>query len=306
MEIIELAQNVAPAEARNRALPRVTTDYFWIVDADCVPATDCLAKLCALLSTDATIGIVGGPNPQDPRKVTYAAAAFDFSNRYLVDPAAPPTDVPYVVGANMLVRRAVIEQVGYYDPNLRIAEDFDLARAGAPGWVARLVRAKGAFGASPPPLHGLQLFALPVHDWPLWLPVSCEAPRRGPIRPLVSNHTCTGRVARPGVRRDGARSDCGKERCGRSDPPAHLVFPAYRARPMLGHRRRNPGARRCEESMILTSPRHSERFARGMPSRSALLSAVRINKPRGEPLGVSGRDPAENDDSGCTQESTVL
>lgn len=58
--------------------------------------------------------------------------------------------------------------------------------------------------------------------------------------------------------------------------------------------------------MILTSPRHSERFARGMPSRSALLSAVRINKPRGEPLGVSGRDPAENDDSGCTQESTVL
>lgn len=135
MEIIELAQNVGPAEARNRALPRVTTDYFWIVDADCVPATDCLAKLCALLSTDATIGIVGGPNPQDPRKVTYAAAAFDFSNRYLVDPAAPPTDVPYVVGANMLVRRAVIEQVGYYDPNLRIAEDFDLCvRARQAGW----------------------------------------------------------------------------------------------------------------------------------------------------------------------------
>ncbi len=135
VEIIELAENVGPAEARNRALPRVTTDYIWIVDADCVPASDCLANLCAVLAADQKIGIVGGPNPQNPRTSTYAAAAFDFSNRYLVDRAAPPTDVPYVVGANMLLRRAVIEQVGYYDPSLRIAEDFDLCvRARQAGW----------------------------------------------------------------------------------------------------------------------------------------------------------------------------
>jgi GT2 family glycosyltransferase len=135
IELIALAENVGPAEARNRALPRVITESFWIVDADCVPAPDCLATLCATLSADRTVGIVGGPNPQDPRTATYAAAAFDFSNRYLVDPAAPPTDVPYVVGANMLVRRAVVEQVGHYDPSLRIAEDFDLCvRARQAGW----------------------------------------------------------------------------------------------------------------------------------------------------------------------------
>lgn len=135
IELIELADNVGPAEARNLALPRVTTDYFWIVDADCVPMPDCLTNLCAVFSTDPKIGIVGGPNPQNPRTATYAAAAFDFSNRYLVDQAAPPTDVPYVVGANMLVRRAVIEQIGYYDPSLRIAEDFDLCvRARQAGW----------------------------------------------------------------------------------------------------------------------------------------------------------------------------
>ena len=135
IEVIELAQNVGPAEARNRALPRVTTDYFWIVDSDCVPAPDCLATLCAVLSTDPKIGVVGGPNPQNPRTSTYAAAAFDFSNRYLVDRAASPRDVPYVVGANMLVRRAVVEQIGYYDPSLRIAEDFDLCvRARQAGW----------------------------------------------------------------------------------------------------------------------------------------------------------------------------
>ena len=69
IELIELADNVGPAEARNRALPRVTTDYFWIVDADCVPAPDCLAKLCAAFSTDPAIGVVGGPNPQNPRTV---------------------------------------------------------------------------------------------------------------------------------------------------------------------------------------------------------------------------------------------
>jgi mycofactocin glycosyltransferase len=135
IELIELADNVGPAEARNLALTRVTTDYVWIVDADCVPAPDCLATLCAALSTDPAIGVVGGPNPQNPRTSTYAAAAFDFSNRYLVDRAAPPTDVPYVVGANMLLRRAVIEQVGLYDPSLRIAEDFDLCvRARQAGW----------------------------------------------------------------------------------------------------------------------------------------------------------------------------
>ena len=126
IELIALPRNVGPGEARNLALSRVTTDCFWIVDADCVPRPDCLAILCAALSADPAIGIVGGPNPQNPRTVTYAAAAFDFSNRYLVDPAAPPTDVPYVVGANMLVRRAVVEQIGNYDPKLRIAEDFDL------------------------------------------------------------------------------------------------------------------------------------------------------------------------------------
>lgn len=134
IELIELAENVGPAEARNRALPRVTTDYIWIVDADCVPAPDCLGHLCAVLR-DPAIGIVGGPNPQNPSTATYAAAAFDFSNRYLVDPAAPPTDVPYVVGANMLIRRAVIDKIGYYDPGLRIAEDFDLCvRARQAGW----------------------------------------------------------------------------------------------------------------------------------------------------------------------------
>ena len=135
IELIELADNVGPGEARNLALTRVTTDYVWIVDADCVPAPDCLATLCAAMSTDPAIGVVGGPNPQNPRTSTYAAAAFDFSNRYLVDRGAPPTDVPYVVGANMLFRRAVIEQVGSYDPSLRIAEDFDLCvRARQAGW----------------------------------------------------------------------------------------------------------------------------------------------------------------------------
>jgi mycofactocin glycosyltransferase len=135
IELMELTNNVGPAEARNRALPRIQTDCFWIVDADCVPRPDCLALLCATLSDDPAIGIVGGPNPQNTRTVTYAAAAFDFSNRYLVDPAAPPTDVPYVVGANMLVRRAVTDQVGDYDPALRIAEDFDLCvRARQAGW----------------------------------------------------------------------------------------------------------------------------------------------------------------------------
>jgi GT2 family glycosyltransferase len=135
IELIELADNIGPAGARNLALTRVTTDYVWIVDADCVPAPDCLATLCAAMSTDPAIGVVGGPNPQNPRTSTYAAAAFDFSNRYLVDRAAPPTDVPYVVGANMLFRRAVIQQVGLYDPSLRIAEDFDLCvRARQAGW----------------------------------------------------------------------------------------------------------------------------------------------------------------------------
>lgn len=133
-ELLKLADNAGPAEARNRALTRVTADYIWIVDADCIPAPDCLAHLCAVLS-DPTVGVVGGPNPQNPRTATYAAAAFDFSNRYLVDPAAPPTDVPYVVGANMLIRRAVIDKIGYYDPSLRIAEDFDLCvRARQAGW----------------------------------------------------------------------------------------------------------------------------------------------------------------------------
>ena len=153
----------------------------------------------------------------------------------------PPTDVPYVVGANMLFRRAVIEQVGLYDPSLRIAEDFDLCvRARQAGWRV-VFEPKAVSEHRHPPLHGRQLFALPVQDWPLWLPLSPEAPRRRPVRPVVSHHTRTGRVARPGVRDAAARSDRDKERGGRSDPPAPLVPPAYRARTMLGRCRCHPG-----------------------------------------------------------------
>jgi GT2 family glycosyltransferase len=135
VKLIELPQNVGPAEARNRALPSVTADYVWIVDADCIPRPDCLANLCSALERDPRIGIVGGANPYNRQHATYAAAAFDWSNRYLVDPTAPASDAPYVVGANMLLRRAVFDGVGVYDPRLRIAEDFDLCvRARAKGW----------------------------------------------------------------------------------------------------------------------------------------------------------------------------
>ena len=67
IELIALTRNVGPAEARNLALGKVRTECFWIVDADCVPRPDCLAILCAALGTDAAIGVVGGPNPQNPR-----------------------------------------------------------------------------------------------------------------------------------------------------------------------------------------------------------------------------------------------
>ena len=161
IELIELADNVGPAEARNLALTRVTTDYVWIVDADCVPAPDCLATLCAAMSTDPAIGVVGGPNPQNPRTSTYAAAAFDFSNRYLVDRRRPDRRAlcrgrEHAVPARGHPAGRLVRSESSHRGRLRSL------RAGASGRVARSVRAQGSFGASPPSLHGRQLFALPV------------------------------------------------------------------------------------------------------------------------------------------------
>ncbi len=124
--LMQLDQSHGPAEARNRALAMRAEQFMWIVDSDCVPNHDCLELLMDTMAADDAIGIAGGANPQDWGKVTYAAAVFDLSNRHLVAPSRPAADVPYVVGANMLVRRAVFERVGLYDAGLRIAEDFDL------------------------------------------------------------------------------------------------------------------------------------------------------------------------------------
>jgi glycosyltransferase involved in cell wall biosynthesis len=129
VEIIRLAQNCGPAEARNAGLARILNeDYQFIAirDADDVCRPNMLAKQVAFLEANPHVGIVGGWEH-----------AIDESGEFVSDSAylCGPEEIRQTLFLKMsishptvMVRADVFRHVGGYSPHYYAAEDYEFIR----------------------------------------------------------------------------------------------------------------------------------------------------------------------------------
>lgn len=125
--------------ARNAGIARAQADIYAFTDDDCYVRPDFLLQVCRVFEQEA-LGYIGG-------RITLYDPSDDVATTKDVpspEPIAPHAFVPAgkIHGANMAVRREVIERIGGFDPMLgagalfRSGEDLDLAsRASWAGWA---------------------------------------------------------------------------------------------------------------------------------------------------------------------------
>lgn len=115
------------AAARNAGWRTLTQPLVASLDADCAPAPDWLGRLHAALATEPPeVGGVGG------RLLERGARPADRWRRQWLaqDWGLRPRDVPFLFGANGLLRREALETVGGYDERYtHNAEDYWLGRS---------------------------------------------------------------------------------------------------------------------------------------------------------------------------------
>ena len=161
LQVVRTAENLGGAggfHLGTRTAYEQGYDRIWLVDDDTVPAPDCLAVLmaadedCLMVVREDTAG----------RLVEKSALRFDLTNPLAIRPKTASVDSTYASTAQMpervavenvafegfMVRRGVVEEIGFPDPSFFIFyDDVDYAlRARASGrtiWAlrdARLVR----------------------------------------------------------------------------------------------------------------------------------------------------------------------
>ncbi len=109
------------AAARNTALSAATGDLLFFIDADVVPAPDCLAQLGATLPADAA-----GCGATISEAV--ACTVYDrFRARFLAQ--QPPEPLAFLPGLCVLYRTEALRAAGGFDERYRSnGEDYDLGR----------------------------------------------------------------------------------------------------------------------------------------------------------------------------------
>lgn len=161
-QVIEAPENPGYAAANNLALRRARGEYCLLLNPDTVVPPDAFALTVAAMASDPAIGILGPKLTRANGALDLACrrsfptprnAAFHFLRLPKLFPNHPALgeynltyrdpdqeyDVDSVVGAFMLIRRHVLEEVGLLDESFWMyGEDLDLCwRAKQAGWRTR-------------------------------------------------------------------------------------------------------------------------------------------------------------------------
>lgn len=140
--VVENPSNVGFGAAANQGAALGTSDFVLFLNPDAVLRGGCLERLVGALRADSRAALAGPrlltPDGDDQRAWwAFPSAGRSwleaFGGRWLVDRDArngsTTSTVPFVVGACLLVRRAVFEAVGGFDETFWLyAEEADLAR----------------------------------------------------------------------------------------------------------------------------------------------------------------------------------
>ena len=189
VRLLRLGTGRGPAAARNAGARASRSEVLAFLDSDCVAEPGWLETLVPALAVPG-VGAAGGrvlPAFERRWLERYEAvrSPLDLGSRPRA--ARPAEPVPYLVSANLVVRRPVFESVGGFDPALRWGEDVDLVwRLHAAGWRIRydpaarvshhepdgwaaLLARRFRYGTAAAPLasrHPGQVPPLVLHPWP--------------------------------------------------------------------------------------------------------------------------------------------
>ncbi|MGK3201435.1 mycofactocin biosynthesis glycosyltransferase MftF [Amycolatopsis sp. MEPSY49] len=188
-ELIRRDENGGPGAARNTALHHVDTELVAFVDSDCTAPGDWATRLAAHFADPLLAAIAprvrARAKDTAAGRYTQAAGSLDLGDR----PArvAPRTRTSYVPTAALVARRTALQEIGGFDPGLRVGEDVDLCwrlhAAGhriryapdvhighhEPGTWRELLGRRARYGTSAAPLarrHPGYLAPLVLHPWP--------------------------------------------------------------------------------------------------------------------------------------------
>ena len=158
VELIANAANVGFGRANNQAIPRVRGEHVLLLNTDAFVSPDTLTKTLAWLRAHPRCGVLGVrlvgrdgeqqpscrffPTPANTFLARTGLARFFPWVRGIDDPRWDPAvsqDCDWVPGCYYLMPRAVVEQVGLFDPRYFLyCEEVDhCKRVKAAGWTVR-------------------------------------------------------------------------------------------------------------------------------------------------------------------------
>ena len=144
VEVERLDKNIGYSAAINEGINRARakgSNYMWIFNNDVVVEPDCLKELVAVMELDPNVG-VAGPLVLDysTGKVAHAGYKIDMWTGRMKEYKSPRDGRAYEVdsafGCSNLVRMAVIDRIGGFDPHYNVyfdETDFNV-RARKAGW----------------------------------------------------------------------------------------------------------------------------------------------------------------------------
>lgn len=136
--VVRRDKNAGPAAARNAGWRAATTAFVVFVDADASIPQGIDAALTAF--RDPKVALVApriaprlGPSPNDVARYDAATSVYDLGEQ--PGEIGPDEPIRYLTSAVVFARRAALEAVDGFDPELRFGEDLDLLlRVRAAGW----------------------------------------------------------------------------------------------------------------------------------------------------------------------------
>ncbi len=142
-QILRLATNRGFAGGVNAGLRTALAEEnlaaFWVLNNDTTCPPDTLAQLLAALEADPRIGLVGSPlregHGDSDRQIVPAGRRL-IMPWAIPSPTSPRQEPDYLTGASLLIRRALLDDIGLFDEAFFFFfEDADFSRrATAKGW----------------------------------------------------------------------------------------------------------------------------------------------------------------------------